>query len=110
VKPNSGDPDYVRKYRAAYFTLWAMGRDMEDDHDVPGRSSHRDRLDLNLDVTDKYEELIRTVPRAQLTVTLAFAAGNGRERKPVQYGRTGIEFRSMRLVVNPRPPSARQPD
>jgi Common central domain of tyrosinase len=103
------DADFVRKYQAAQFTLWAMGRDQAGDHEI-GPSSHPPAVDLNLDVTDKYEELLRTLPAGtDLTVTLDFAAGTGRERKRVQYGQSGIEFRSAQLVVNPRPPAPKRP-
>jgi tyrosinase len=104
VEAKPTDPEFVSKYQAALFTLWAMGEEHAGDH-AAGPSSHPATVDLNLDVTDRYEELLRSVPPGtDLTVTLDFKAGKGRERKPVQYGQSDIEFRSAQLVVNPRPP------
>jgi hypothetical protein len=92
----------VRKYQAAYFSMWAMGEHSKD----AGPGLQPPTQDLILDVTPKYEELILTVPQgAKLTVTFDFTAGMGRQRKRVQYGQSEIEFGETRLVVNPRPPS-----
>jgi hypothetical protein len=101
AKPN--DAEFVRKYQAGGFTLWAMGHDHEPDNNPK-------TLNLNIDVTAKYEELVHTLPvGTPLTVTLDFTTGYGSERKPVQYGQRGIEFGRAQLVVNPRPPSPSQP-
>jgi hypothetical protein len=101
AKPD--DPEFVRKYQAAGFTLLAMGHDHESEHNPKA-------LNLNVDVTRKYEELVHTLPAGTpLTVTFDFTTGYGPERRPAQYGQRGIEFGQALLVVNPRPPSPSQP-
>jgi FtsP/CotA-like multicopper oxidase with cupredoxin domain/peroxiredoxin len=103
VPAKSDDPEFVRKYQAGGFTLWAMGHDHEPENNPK-------TLNLNLDVTPKYEELVHTLPAGTpLTVTFDFTTGYGSERRPAQYGQRGIEFGQARLVVNPQRPSPSEP-
>ena len=95
----SGDLEFVNKYLAGGFTLLPL----EAEHDGSTTvGEHPEKLDLDVDVTKRFEDLRRQGSAANgLTISFDFKTGTGRELVPAAYGEKGISFGSARLIVYP---------
>jgi FtsP/CotA-like multicopper oxidase with cupredoxin domain/peroxiredoxin len=103
AQPN--DPAFTKRYLAGQFTMLKMGP--ESPAEVPANTptTHAKTVDVNLDVTPRYEELTRQLPaNTNLAVSFAFYEVDKGQKRTTAYGRSEIEFGSAALVVNPKGP------
>jgi hypothetical protein len=93
-----GNKEFVDKYIATYFVVWRHGKHAT--HMADRHAEQLSMVEVQLDVTDKLRDLLKTESVKNLAATIVFSPSNSKERSSPLVFRRDLSFSRAALIVN----------